>query len=74
MNRREPENSGQFAYLMKREDPRMSGNPMRQIPRHSPITPSGSTNVVRHPATVIRAHREAQNGHGSVILCLTGLS
>lgn len=74
MNRREPESRGQFAYLMKREDPRMSGNPMRQIPRHSPITPSGSTNAFRHPATVIRAHREAKNGHGSAILWLAGLS
>jgi adenylylsulfate kinase len=33
-----------------------------------------SSNVVWHQATVTRSHREAQNGHHSVILWFTGLS
>lgn len=33
-----------------------------------------SSNVVWHSATVSRARREAQNGHGGVILWFTGLS
>ena len=33
-----------------------------------------SSNVVWHHATVTRVRREAQNGHGSVILWFTGLS
>jgi adenylylsulfate kinase len=33
-----------------------------------------STNVVWHHATIKRAHRQQQNGHGSAILWFTGLS
>ena len=35
---------------------------------------AASTNVVWHHATVTRARREAQNGHGGAILWFTGLS
>lgn len=52
----------------------MSGKPIPHIPRASLATPSVSTNVVWHRATVTRAHREAQNGHRSAILWFTGLS
>jgi adenylylsulfate kinase len=33
-----------------------------------------SSNVVRHEASVTRAHREAQNGHKSGVIWFTGLS
>jgi adenylylsulfate kinase len=59
---------------MKGEDAQMFGKPVGHIPRASFTSPSVSTNVVWHQATVTRAQREAQNGHRSAILWFTGLS
>ncbi|NGZ08117.1 MAG: adenylyl-sulfate kinase [Nitrospira sp. LK70] len=59
--------SEQFACLMKREDLRMSGKPVRHIRPASLTSPSVSTSVIRHPATVTRASRGAKR-HGSAIV------
>jgi adenylylsulfate kinase len=59
---------------MKERDTLMSIKPVRHIPCALLNTPSVSTNIVWHRATVTRVHREAQNGHRGAILWLTGLS
>ena len=59
---------------MKERDTLMSIKPVRHIPCALLTTPSVSTNIVWHRATVTRVHREAQNGHRGAILWLTGLS
>lgn len=52
----------------------MSIKSVHDIPCASLTSPSVSTDVVWHRATVTRAHRETQNGHRGAILWFTGLS
>jgi len=52
----------------------MPVKPIRHAPPAPFPVPSISPDVVWHHSTVTRAHREAQNGHRSMIIWFTGLS